>query len=112
VARLSKLRLRLVRRFVYEPELHGLAVVLKALQFESEEFSAIFLLVRGNQTKRAAASGELEKALEFYNSLSEDACAQVLSWWQLEEGYLAALRALSEAMDPAKPSNKVVPTRI
>lgn len=92
----SGLRCNLVMRLLMEPGGEGLAVACKGMGFSRSFFSTLFTLAQKavpgventGQTLEAANS----QALVFFDSLDETRCQQLLSRWQLDSGYLNALR--------------------
>ena len=92
-----------ISRFIYDPNAEALAVVLRALEFDRNLFSAIFLLTRNisdsGKTKKATRPEEVEIMMSFYDKLSEKNAKSTLRSWQLEKDFIEIVEGLDEDLD-------------
>jgi uncharacterized protein (DUF2336 family) len=103
-AKMSGIRVRLLRRLLFEPGGEALAIVCRAIGIEKSDFATIFMLSRrAHAGDRVTNPHELSKVLEFFDRLKPDVAQKVLSRWQRSSEYLNALRLLEDAQ--ATPSN-------
>ncbi|WP_374307371.1 DUF2336 domain-containing protein [Dongia sp.] len=99
-AEMSGLRLRLINRIAYEPGGQGLAVAVRGMGLNREEFATIFLLTRRARTGHASfAPADLGRALEFFDRLSLAAADTVLTRWRRDPDYLFAIRSIEEGQE-------------
>ena len=97
LAEMGGLRLKLVRRILYESGGQGLAVAARGIGLNREEFATIFLLSRKARPGQASlAPADLGQALEFFDRLSHAAAETVLSRWRRDPDYLFAIRSIEE----------------
>jgi uncharacterized protein (DUF2336 family) len=97
---LSKLRLTLVRRLLFEPGGEGLAVACKGTGLDKATFVSIFIRFRqGRLGDKEVEAEELSRALSFFNQTSVDAARALMRRWQRDPEYLNALRQVEQAAD-------------
>ncbi|MBE7637638.1 DUF2336 domain-containing protein [Sneathiella sp. P13V-1] len=82
--------------FVHNRNAESMAVVCKALSFDRNSFSAIFLLTRrgGASTSDGRAAiqpAEVEAVMKFYDNLNVDNAQLVLEHWRMNTGYSEAI---------------------
>ncbi|WP_169568894.1 DUF2336 domain-containing protein [Sneathiella limimaris] len=104
----SGLDTRTLSRFVYDKNAEAMAVVCKALGFERNSFSAVYLLTRRggastDQTKMMKPA-ELEVIMEFYDSLSQYDAKAILAHWKLDTAYTSAVEELDEQLGSQRAS--------
>jgi uncharacterized protein (DUF2336 family) len=91
-SRLSGIRLRLVRRLLFEPGGEGLAIACRALGVEPSVFTSIFVLSRkARADEQAIAPGEVTRILAFYERVRRPAAERLLHKWQREPEFLRAV---------------------
>jgi uncharacterized protein (DUF2336 family) len=92
-----------ISRFIYDPNAEAMAVVLKALEFDRNAFSAVFLLTRNitdsSKAKKATRPEEVGIMMKFYDKLSEKNAKSTLRSWQLEKDFLDIVEELDEYLD-------------
>jgi len=101
-AKMSGVRVRLLRRLLFEPGGEALAIVCRAIAIDKPDFATIFMLSRrAHSNDRVTSPHELSKVLEFFDRLKPDIAQKVLSRWQRSSEYLNALRLLEDAQTPS-----------
>jgi uncharacterized protein (DUF2336 family) len=101
-AKMSGIRVRLLRRLLFEPGGEALAIVCRAIAIDKPDFATIFMLSRrAHSNDRVTNPHELSKVLEFFDRLKPDVTQKVLSRWQRSSEYLNALRLLEDAQAPS-----------
>lgn len=94
-ARRSGLRLRLLRRILFEPGGEALAVVCRAIDIPKTDFATIYMLTRKARGRAEPINPrELTRVLTLYDRLREDAVRAMLSRWQRDAAFLDAMRLL------------------
>ncbi|USG59845.1 DUF2336 domain-containing protein [Sneathiella marina] len=92
-----------ISRFIYDPNAEALAVVLRALEFDRNAFSAVFLLTRNisdsGKAKKTTRPEEVEIMMKFYDKLSEKNAKSTLRSWQLEKDFIEIVEELDEDLD-------------
>ncbi|MEH6526334.1 MAG: DUF2336 domain-containing protein [Sneathiella sp.] len=92
-----------ISRFIYDPNAEALAVVLRALEFDRNAFSAVFLLTRNisdsGMTKKMTRPEEVGIMMKFYDKLSEKNAKSTLRSWQLEKDFVDIVEELDENLD-------------
>lgn len=92
----SGLRRNLVMRLMMEPGGEGLAVACKGMGFSRSFYSTLFTLaqkaVPGIKKAGKMLDGAVAQSLVFFDSIEEKQCQKLLGRWQLDSGYLNALR--------------------
>jgi uncharacterized protein (DUF2336 family) len=97
LAQLSRLRLPLIRRFLFEPGGEGLAIVCKAADIEKSLFASIFLLSRrARPGERAMDPRELSRVLALYDRITPDAANIVVARWRRDRRLLYAIKQVEE----------------
>lgn len=91
----SGLRLRLLRRLLFEPGGEALAVACKGIDIPKSDFASIFMLTR----KARATSGvmnprELTRVLSLYDRVRPQAAQAMIGRWQRDSDFLNAVRLL------------------
>ncbi len=95
---LSKLRLTLVRRLLFEPGGEGLAIACKGIGLDKATFVSIFIRFRqGRLGDKEVEAEELSRALSFYSQTNPDAARALMRRWQRDPDYLNALRQVEQA---------------
>jgi len=88
--------------FVHNRNAESMAVVCKALSFDRNSFSAIFLLTRrgGASTSDGRASiqpSEVEAVMKFYDKLNSNKAQLVLEHWRMSTGYNDAIDQIDDS---------------
>ncbi len=97
---LSKLRLTLVRRLLFEPGGEGLAIACKGIGLDKATFVSIFIRFRqGRLGDKEVEAEELGRALSFFNQTNPDTARALMRRWQRDPDYLNALRQVEQAGD-------------
>jgi uncharacterized protein (DUF2336 family) len=98
LARLTGLRLPLVRRLLFEPGGEGLVVACRALGFDKAIVASIFLLCRrARPGDWAADPRELSRVLALYDRVQPAAAHAVLARWRRDPDFLYAIKTVEEA---------------
>ncbi len=92
------IRVKLMRRLIYEPGGEGLAMGCKAAGFSTGTFANIFRLTR----ETSGANGpfdthEFERLIDFYDRLKPDHAEKVVSRWRRDPDFLHAVNQMEEA---------------
>ncbi len=94
---MTKLRLRLVRRIVYEPGGEGLVIACRALEIEKSNFTSIFLMSRkGRPGDQRVDPEELSRVLALFDRVQPSAAQVVIRRWQRDPQYLYAIKRIEE----------------
>lgn len=102
LAEMSGLRLRLVRRLLFEPGGEGLAVCCRGLDVDKPTFATIFLLSRrARPSERSMDPRELSRVLSFFENVRPEAARAVLARWRRDPDLLHAIRSVEEARGDA-----------
>lgn len=101
---LSGLDTRTLSRFVHDKNAEAMAVVCKALAFDRNSFSAVFMLTRrgsiaASEGKAMLKPSEIEEIMEFFDSLKEENTKSILAHWKLDSGYTRAIEELDNKLD-------------
>ncbi len=92
---LTRLRLVLVRRLLFEPGGEGLAIACKAIGLDKSTFVLIFLRFRqGRLGDKEVEKQELSRSLSFFDETSIVAARSILRRWRRDPNYVNALRLL------------------
>ena len=95
---LSKLRLTLVRRLLFESGGEGLAIACKGIGLDKGTFVSIFIRFRqGRLGDKEVEAEELSRALSFFSQTSPDSARALMRRWQRDPDYLNALRQIEQA---------------
>ncbi|MGB0683023.1 MAG: DUF2336 domain-containing protein [Magnetovibrionaceae bacterium] len=93
--KMTDLRQKLIWRMVLEPGGEGLAIVCRAADFSSQEFSDVFYLTRkARPGAKLASEKEVRKALAFFDRVGNDDAREVVKRWRRNSDYLSALRSI------------------
>jgi uncharacterized protein (DUF2336 family) len=101
---MSGLDTKTLSRFVHDKNSEAMAVVCKALGFDRNSFSAVFMLTRrgsidANEGRTMMKTAEIEDIMEFFDSLKEQNAKSVLAHWKLDTGYTSAIEELDSKLD-------------
>jgi len=100
LVQLTKLRLTLVRRILFEHGGEGLAIICKASSVEKPDFASIFLLSRKTRPgDKVVDPRELSRVLKFYDRINAEAAEGVLQRMRLDPEYLNSIRKLRAEKD-------------
>ncbi len=95
---LTKIRLTLVRRILFEPGGEGLAVACKGIGLDKSTFVSIFVWFRqGRLGDKEVEVDELTRALSFYEKTDPSVARALMRRWQRDPEYLNALRQVEQA---------------
>jgi hypothetical protein len=95
---LTKMRLTLIRRILFEPGGEGLAVACKGIGLDKSTFVSIFVWFRqGRLGDKQTDVDELTRALSFYDKTDPIAARGLMQRWQRDPEYLNALRQVEQA---------------
>jgi uncharacterized protein (DUF2336 family) len=95
---LTKMRLTLIRRILFEPGGEGLAVACKGIGLDKSTFVSIFVWFRqGRLGDKQTDVDELTRALSFYDKTDPIAARGLMQRWQRDAEYLNALRQVEQA---------------
>jgi|GEM_PF-69434 len=95
----AKIRLVLVRRFLFELGGEGLAIACRAMGIEKPIFASIFLLSRkARPGDQMVDPMELSRVLAFFEDLEVEAAQKVMKRWRLDPNYLEAQLKIEEKM--------------
>jgi uncharacterized protein (DUF2336 family) len=88
-------------RFIHSKNTEAMAIICKALNFDRNSFSAIFLLTRRGgaattENKTALSPDEIEAAMGFFDKLEAATAERVLEYWKLDTGYSEAIEKLGD----------------
>ncbi|MBL4906917.1 MAG: DUF2336 domain-containing protein, partial [Sneathiella sp.] len=91
-----------INRFIFDKNSEALAVMCKAVGFDRNSFSAIFLLTRkgtnSSGEKLQTNPVEIENVMKFFDKLSAGKARAVLEHWKLDAGYTAAIEQLDSQL--------------
>lgn len=105
-ARRSGLRLRLLRRLLFEPGGEALAVACKAIDIPKSDFATIFMLTRKARSNSGVMNPrELTRVLALYDRVRPDAARNMLLRWQRDSDFLNAVRVLETDAEPGDKAN-------
>ncbi|WP_416897454.1 MAG: DUF2336 domain-containing protein [Minwuia sp.] len=96
MAKLTQLRVELMRRLVYEPGGEALAISCRMLDMDLKTFLNIFDLTRAARGALTAGHRQERTHLEdFYKGLDRDSAAAVVRRWRQDPDFLSALNQLT-----------------
>ena len=98
LARRTGLRLKLLRRLMFEPGGEGLAIACRGAGIAPKLFAAIYRLTREAHPRLRLEKGELAKVTKLYLNMQEGAAEAVLRKWRRTPDFLRAIRQVSEAV--------------
>jgi uncharacterized protein (DUF2336 family) len=92
-AQLTGLRVKLVRRLVFEPGGEGLSIACKAVKMNKPNFGSMFLLSRSARPgDKSVDPNEVNRAMKFFDRINEGSAKKVLARWKLDPDYLYAIK--------------------
>lgn len=95
-AKYTRLDETLVKRILYEPGGHALAIACKAVAVEKSDFASLFLLSRqGRPGDKTVEPRELTGVMAYFDSIMQAGGNIVLQRWRRDPGYVP------DANDPA-----------
>ena len=98
LAKLTGINPTMIRRLLFDRGGDRLAIACRVIDIETPVFASIFLLSRkARPNEPPPARGEVTRLLGFYEKISVDAAAQVVSTWQRGNNFLRAIRQLEKA---------------
>lgn len=98
LARAVGIRVKLMRRLLYEPGGEGLAMACKAVGFACETLATIFRLTReANATNGPFDSRELDALVDFFNCLKQKNAESVVKRWRRDPEFLHAMKQMNAA---------------
>lgn len=94
----SGLRLKLLRRLMFEPGGEALAVACKGIDIPKSDFATIFMLTRKARSGTGVMNPrELTRVLALYDRVRPEAARAMLGRWQRDSDYLNAMRLLQQS---------------
>lgn len=94
-ARRSGLRLRLLRRLLFEPGGEALAVACKGIDVPKSDFATIFMLTRKARSNSSVMNPrELTRVLALYDRVRPESARAMIVRWQRDSDFLNAVRVL------------------
>ena len=98
LAKAVGVRVKLMRRLIYEPGGEGLALACKAVGISNDVFARFFRLTReGIGGNNAFEAGEFERLVDFYDCLKPDHAEKVVSRWRRDPDFLHAINRIEKA---------------
>ena len=92
MAKLTGIKLPIVRRMIYEPGGEGLAIACRAIGFDRAVFQTIYHSTRqARPVLSKTVDEEVRKLVGFYDGMDPDAAKAVLRRWLRDHNYLQAL---------------------
>jgi len=87
--------------FLHHRNAEAMAVVCKALSFDRNSFSAIYLLTRrggaiADNGRATISPAEIEKVMKFYDKLKAAKAQMVLEHWRMNTGYADAIHQINQ----------------
>lgn len=91
----SGLRLRLLRRLLFEPGGEALAVACKGIDIPKSDFATIFMLTRKARANASVMNPrELTRVLSLFDRVRPDSARAMIGRWQRDADFLNAVRVL------------------
>jgi uncharacterized protein (DUF2336 family) len=101
-AKLTGIRLKLVRRLLFERGGEGLAIACRAMAIEAPLFASIYLLSRkARPSDPPPVRGEVKRILELYEQMSHEAAGHLLKKWQRDHEFLKAVWQIDQSLSYA-----------
>jgi uncharacterized protein (DUF2336 family) len=95
MAKLTGIRLSIMRRMLYEPGGEGLAIACRAIGFDRAVFQTIYHSTRAARpVARKSVDEEVRALVAFYDGLDPSASQVVLRRWLRDRNFLKALKEL------------------
>ena len=102
---LTRLRVTLARRILFEAGGEGLAVACRAIGLDKHTFISILLRFRqGRLGDKQVEDDELTRAVDFFDRLDPDVAKAVMRRWRRDPDYLNALRLVDRATERDAPA--------
>lgn len=93
---------RLVRRFIFEQGGEALAIACRSVNVDKADFASIFILSRAARAgDRHVEPDELQRILEFYDSIDFDTADKVVRRWRLDPNFLYAVKIVEGGLPQA-----------
>lgn len=90
----------LIERVIYDNNSEALAVICKALNFDRNSYSAVFLMTRSAHLNHVGGNpldpAIIEKTLGFYDSLTAEKTEKTVRYWRIDNSYWQAVDDLAE----------------
>ena len=103
-SKLSRLRMTLVRRILFEPGGEALAVACRAIGLDKEPFISIYLRFRhGRFGNKQVKTKELSSALRFFERAGPERVAAIMGRLRRDPDYLNALMLVDRAREQGGP---------
>lgn len=97
-AKRSGLRMKLLRRLMFESGGDALAVACKGIDIPKADFATIFMLTRKARSNAGVMNPrELTRVLALYDRMRTEAAKAIVSRWQRDSDFLNAVRVLKES---------------
>jgi uncharacterized protein (DUF2336 family) len=97
-SKLTGIRLKLVRRLLFERGGEGLAIACRAMQIDAPLFASIYLLSRkARPSDPPPVRGEVKRILELYEQISPEAAGHLLKKWQRDHEFLKAVWQIDQS---------------
>ncbi len=101
-SKLSRLRMTLVRRILFEPGGEALAVTCRAIGLDKESFISIYLRFRhGRFGNKQVRTQELSSALRFFERAGPERVTAIMGRLRRDPDYLNALMLVDQARNQA-----------
>jgi uncharacterized protein (DUF2336 family) len=98
LAKLTGIKPLLIRRLLFERGGEALAIACRVIDIETPTFASIYLLSRkARPNEPPPPRGEISRILGFYETMSAEAAAQVVSTWQRSGDFVKAVRQIDKA---------------
>lgn len=98
LAKRTGLRLKLLRRLMFEPGGEGLAIACRGAGITPKLFAAIYRLTREAHPRLRLEKGELARVTKLYLNMQLEAAESVLRKWRRNPDFLWAIRQVNEAV--------------
>jgi len=97
LAKLTGIRPQLIRRLLYQRSGEALAIACRVIEIETPVFASIFLLSRkARPNESPPPHGEITRILGFYETMSTEAAAQVVSTWRRNGDFVKAVQQIDK----------------
>jgi uncharacterized protein (DUF2336 family) len=97
-SKLTGIRLKLVRRLLFERGGEGLAIACRAMEIDAPLFASIYLLSRkARPSDPPPVRGEVKRILELYEQISHEAAGHLLKKWQRDHEFLKAVWQIDQS---------------
>lgn len=97
-AKLTGIRLTLVRRLLFERGGEGLAIACRAMRIEAPLFASIYLFSRkARPSDPPPMRGEVKRILDLYEQIPHSGADRLLKKWQRDQDFLRAVWQIEQA---------------